>query len=68
MSEGVEKVGNKIDGGGRPFSPDLFLEALEKVWMKFDQSGNPKMPSLIIHQNQQNDIQRVCNNLKTTLT
>lgn len=41
----LEKVtqftGNVVSGGGKPISPDLFLDALEKIWIEFDEEGEP---------------------------
>ncbi len=45
MSKAAESVGNVVDAGGKPFSFEVFMEALEKVWIDFDKDGKPKLPS-----------------------
>ena len=44
----TDATGNKIDAGGRPFSPELLLEALEKIEWSFDEDGEPIMPTLVM--------------------
>ncbi len=47
LKHATEKVGNVVDAGGKPFSPDLLLEALERIWIEFDESGKPVMPTIV---------------------
>ncbi len=35
-----------IDAAGKPFSADLYLQALEKIDIGFDDDGHPILPSL----------------------
>jgi hypothetical protein len=44
----TDATGNKVDAGGRPFSPELLLEALEKIEWSFDEDGEPIMPTLVM--------------------
>ena len=43
--EGLKKLsdetGNVVSADGKPFSMDLFFEALEKIDIDFDEAGNP---------------------------
>ena len=59
MSEGVQKVGNTVDGGGQRFSAELFLEAIEKIWIEFNADGSPQMPTVHISPNQADDVKRM---------
>jgi hypothetical protein len=42
-------AGTAADAGGRPFSFELYLEALERIELQFDREGNPILPTLIMH-------------------
>jgi hypothetical protein len=42
-------VGNTVDGGGKPFNPDLLLDMLEKVDVPFNERGEPIIPTLVMH-------------------
>lgn len=43
-------IGNVVDGKGRPFSVDMFLEALEKMEIHFDPvTKQPSIPSPVMH-------------------
>jgi hypothetical protein len=53
MEEGIRAVGNEIDGGGRPLSAELILDAWEKVRMDFDSNGQAQWPTIMIHPSQQ---------------
>jgi hypothetical protein len=65
MSEGVEKVGNTIDGGGQRFSAGLFLQAIEKIWIEFNADGSPQMPTVHISPNQTDDVKRTIERLES---
>lgn len=45
----TEKAGNVTDARGKPFSPELLLDALERIELSFDETGNAKMPTMIMH-------------------
>jgi hypothetical protein len=49
ISEAVEDVGNVVDGGGRPFSADLFIELLEKMELSFNRHGEWEPPTIVVH-------------------
>jgi hypothetical protein len=44
----TDATGNKIVAAGRPFSPELLLEALETIEWSFDDDGEPVMPTLVM--------------------
>jgi hypothetical protein len=48
INEAVDKVGNVVDGRGKPLSPEVVLEVLEKIQMDFDNDGNPKELTVVI--------------------
>lgn len=48
MSEVTEKVGNVIDGQGKPFSEEMFLEAIEKLEHSFGPDGSWEPPTMIV--------------------
>jgi hypothetical protein len=48
MDESCEKAGTAIDAGGKPFSPEMFLDAINTVEMDFGPDGKPTQ-SFIIH-------------------
>lgn len=49
ISDVTEKTGNVVDGKGKPFSPEMFLESLDKIYIDFDENGSPKFPSFVFH-------------------
>lgn len=49
LSEVCDANGQVVDGRGRPFSYDLFLELIEKIEISFNDDGTPNMPTLVIH-------------------
>lgn len=55
INESVEKLGNVVNGTGKPFSPDVLLQALERIQLEFDPSGNPEDVTVVIppHMTQQ---------------
>jgi hypothetical protein len=42
-------AGNVTDTRGKPFSPDVLLDALERIEVDFDEAGNAKLPAMIMH-------------------
>jgi hypothetical protein len=48
MHQTTEKTGNVVDAGGKPFSPELMLEALEKIEIDFNSDGSPRMPTMAL--------------------
>ncbi len=48
INEAVERVGNVVDGGGKPLSPELYLEVIEKIHLDFDANGHPSQLTLVI--------------------
>jgi len=65
MSEGVEKVGNTIDGGGQPLTAELFLQAMEKIWIDFNADSSPQMPEVHISPNQTDNVKRMIERLES---
>jgi len=48
MKEVTDKTGNIVDGKGRPFGFELFVESIRKIWIEFDEDGNPMMPTMVV--------------------
>lgn len=48
INEAVERVGNVIDGGGKPLTPDVLLNVYEKIHLDFDANGNPRELTMVI--------------------
>ena len=48
INEALDKVGNVIDGRGKPLSPAIFFEVLEKIQLDFDNDGNFKELTVVI--------------------
>lgn len=48
LNESVQKVGNVVDGGGKKFTFDTYLELLKKVDIDFDENGIPRIPQLLV--------------------
>lgn len=48
VSEGAEKVGNVVDGGGRPLSPEILLEAFDQVEIDFGPDGTWQPPTMVV--------------------
>jgi hypothetical protein len=67
IAKGVAAVGNTVDAGGKPLSPELFLEAIEKIHMDFDSTGKAKFPGLHVspdmHEKAKAVIEEVLTNL-----
>lgn len=51
MDQIFKEAGQSYNAGGRPLTPDLFLEFLEKMEMDFDSDGKPCFPSLVVPPN-----------------
>jgi len=48
IEQAVDAAGNKINAGGKPLSPELFLEILERLELSFDEQGNWLPPTMIV--------------------
>lgn len=48
INEAVERVGNVVDAGGKPLSPEVYLEVIEKVQLDFDANGKPSQLTVVI--------------------
>jgi hypothetical protein len=48
ISEATTKVGNVVDGSGKPFTMDMFYEVIEKIHIEFDENEQPRMPSIVL--------------------
>lgn len=57
--EATERVGNRIDAGGQPFSADLYFKMLETVHIDFDSYGRPDTSGvhLVMHPDQSEHVQ-----------
>ena len=53
LGQAAEKVGNVVDGKGRPLSPDVILEVLSTIQIDFDELGNPSNLNIVIPPSQQ---------------
>lgn len=51
INEAVERVGNVVNSGGKPLSPDVFLDVIEKIHLDFDAGGNPSQLTMVIPPN-----------------
>jgi hypothetical protein len=51
LGEAVERVGNKVDGKGKPLGPEAFLEMLDKLQLEFKDDGTHENLSIIIPPN-----------------
>jgi hypothetical protein len=54
VGEATERVGNQVDGGGEPFSAELYFQMLETVQIDFDELGRPDISGvrLVMHPDQ----------------
>jgi hypothetical protein len=52
--EATERVGNKVDAGGQPFSAELYFQMLETVQIDFDEVGRPDISGrrMVMHPDQ----------------
>ena len=48
MNEVTAETGNVVDGGGKPFSEDTFLDGIEVMEHNFDKDGSWKPPTMIV--------------------
>lgn len=48
INEAVERVGNVVQGGGKPLSPEVYLEVIEKIQLDFDSDGSPNTLTVVI--------------------
>lgn len=49
LRESTHETGHVVDAGGKPFSFEMFLEAIEKVQIDFDeQSGQARLPTMVV--------------------
>ncbi|MCB4792789.1 MAG: hypothetical protein LHV68_13045 [Elusimicrobia bacterium] len=48
INQVTEETGNIVDGKGKRFSFELFMEMLDKYPMEFDENKNPIMPTVIV--------------------
>jgi hypothetical protein len=48
MNDVTAKTGNVVDGGGRPFSEDIVLDALEAMEHSFGKDGSWNPPTMIV--------------------
>jgi len=48
MNEVTAETGNVVDGGGKPFSEDLFLDGMELIEHDFGKDGSWKPPTMIV--------------------
>lgn len=49
MKSTTDDAGTAVHAEGRPFSAELFIEAIEKMELSFDDDGNWQMPTLVSH-------------------
>lgn len=63
LEKAISEVGNKVDGGGKSFSPELFLQAIDKLQIDFE-NGLPKLPTLTCSPDSMEHFQAV---IKTTM-
>jgi hypothetical protein len=49
MKSATDEAGTAVHAEGRPFSAELFIEAIEKMELSFDDAGNWEMPTLVGH-------------------
>jgi hypothetical protein len=49
LNEAVESVGNTLNAGGQPLTPEHILQMLEKMFIPFNDDGTPSMLSLVVH-------------------
>lgn len=48
MNEVTAETGNVVDGGGKPFSEDIFLDGMEAMEHNFGKDGSWKPPTMIV--------------------
>lgn len=65
IEKAVEKVGNVIDVGGRPFSINDLFKMFEKLQLDFDENGRPYLPTFICREKAYESISEVLPQLDT---
>jgi len=63
VGESCDEVGNTVDAGGKPITPELLLEVFSRIETEFDENGNPTT-SLVIHPNQVPALKKVANQIE----
>ena len=48
VGQAADAVGNVVNAAGRPYGPDVLLEALETIEIAFNEDGTPQMPRMIV--------------------
>ena len=49
LREATDEVGSVVDAKGKPFSFEVFLEAIEKVQIDFDEkTGQARLPTMVV--------------------
>ena len=51
-----QEVGNVVDAGGGPLTPELILKTWETVVIVFDVHGRPEMPTIVVGPGQQDAV------------
>jgi hypothetical protein len=49
MDQATNEAGTVVHADGRPFSAELFIEAIDKMELSFDDNGDWEMPTLVGH-------------------
>ena len=52
VAAATRAAGTEVDAGGKPFTAELWLDALEKMHFSFDADGNWQPATIVIHPNQ----------------
>jgi hypothetical protein len=65
MSKATEEAGTVTHAHGRPFTAELYIEALEPVEFTFDEAGNWLRPTLIIHPDREPRVKQELSRLDT---
>ncbi|MFG3449580.1 hypothetical protein ACGFZ3_13445 [Stenotrophomonas sp. NPDC047960] len=65
LNRTLEDAGQVVEGKGKGFTPELFLEVLEKIEMEFDDAGQMKNMRLVMHPDSKLDFAKVQRQLDT---
>jgi len=65
IDKAVKEVGNVVDVGGHPLTPENVLELWEKIEVEFDEQGRPDLPTLMAHPSMAEKIKRVLQEFAT---
>jgi hypothetical protein len=49
LEEVTAQTGNVFDARGKPFSPEMLLDAMEKIDVEFDDTGEPQKQSILMN-------------------